>query len=106
MNQYFLDSIKMAQSLAWVFLQQSPQQTLYFLRENGVAGESELLIEDSLIDLLVAETVIGRNSEDELIEQCSQAVVIQSEGVASSESSKAYFKSISGAMYYGLPQNE
>lgn len=106
MDQYFLRAVKMAQSFAWVFLQQPSQQTLDFLGKKGVAGEGKFLIEDSLVDLLVVEAVIGRNSKHELIQQCSQAVVIQSEGMPSSESRKTYFKSISGAMYSGLPQNE
>lgn len=84
----------MAQPLARVLLQQSPQQTLDLLGQQGVAGEGKFLVEDALVDFLVAEAVVGRDAEDELVEQCAQAVVVQSEGMTSSGYRQAYFRSI------------
>lgn len=106
MNQDLLDSIEVAQPLARVLLEQSPQQALDFIGEGGVAREGELLMEDAAVDLLVVEAVVGRDSEDQFVEEGSQAVVVQGETVTSSKSAHYYFSSISGAMYSGLPQNE
>jgi hypothetical protein len=47
--------------------------------------ESELLMQYPLIDLLMIETIVGWNAQDELIEECSQAVIVKGECVSSSK---------------------
>ena len=83
-DEYLLCAVEVAQPFARVLLQQSPQQALDFCGEGGVAGEGELLVEDALVDFLVVEAVVGRDAEDQLVEQRAQAVIVESEGVASS----------------------
>lgn len=67
MDEDLFGSKEMPQSFAWVFLEQSPQETLDLVGESCMGGESELFVEDALIDFLVIETVVRRDAQDQFV---------------------------------------
>jgi hypothetical protein len=58
------------------------EKLLEVLGELGVGRELELLVEDVAEELALVARVVGRQTQQQLVEQCSQTVVVDLEAVA------------------------
>ena len=89
-----------------VFLEHSTQEILQIFTDFDVVWELKVFCENVVEELVLVARVVGRKSEEKFVEQSSQTIVVDLKAMSFPAYDQIYFSSISGAMYYALPQKE